>query len=123
MSEYKVLIAEDNQLLASLIAKILNDLNIENTIVHSGEDMLLAYHNDYYDMVLLDIMMPDLSGLEVSKEIRKTNLHIPIVALTSVPFKDIKKELELSGINHYISKPPKAKELQDLLKEYFKTAA
>ncbi|MFB1013196.1 MAG: hypothetical protein QMC68_05550 [Bacteroidia bacterium] len=74
-------------------------------------------------MVLLDIMMLVLLGLEASNELCKTNSHIPIFALTSVPFRDNKKDSGLSGINHYISKPPKAKELQNPLKEYFKTAA
>jgi response regulator RpfG family c-di-GMP phosphodiesterase len=50
-------------------------------------------------------------------------MHIPIFTLTSVPLQDNKKDSGLSGINHYISKPPKAKELQNPLKEYFKTAA
>ena len=123
MSEYKVLIAGDKQLLALIIDNILNDLNLENTIVHSRKDTLLAYHNDYYNTVLLDKMMRVLLGLEVSNELCKTNSHIPISALTSVPFRDNKKDSGLSGINHYISKPTTAKELQDLLKEYFKTAA
>ena len=123
MTTYKVLIAEDNQFIGSLIAKILSELNIENTIVHTGSDVLAAYNKDYYDMVLLDIMMPQMSGLQVSKEIRKTNSHIPIVALTSIPFAEIEDELASSGINHYITKPPKAQELQNLLKEYFKSAA
>lgn len=123
MSTYKVLIAEDNILLASVIAKILSDLNIENTTVYSGEDVLMAYDNNYYDMVLLHIMMPIFSRLLKSQQIRKTNSHIPIVALTSIPFDETEEELATSGINHYISKPAKAKELQTLLKEYFKTAA
>ena len=46
MYKYKALIAEDNQLLALIIDNILNDLNLENTIVHSRKDTLLAYHND-----------------------------------------------------------------------------
>lgn len=123
MSTYKVLIAEDNQLLASLISQILSDLSIENTIVFSGPNVLAAYNRDYFDMVLLDIMMPELSGLQVSKEIRKTDSHIPIVALTSIPFEEIKEELAASGINHYISKPPKPEDLKVLLLEYFKQAA
>jgi DNA-binding response OmpR family regulator len=85
--------------------------------------MLLAYLNDYYNMVLLDIMMRVLLSLEVSNELCKKKSHIPIFSLTSVPFRDNKKELGLSGINHYISKPAKAKELQNLLKGYIKTAA
>jgi CheY-like chemotaxis protein len=123
MSTYKVLIAEDNKLLASIISEILTDLNIETVTVNSGEDVITAYNRDYFDMVLIDIMMPDTSGLEASKEIRKTNSHIPIVALTSLAYEDIKDELAACGINHYISKPPNAEELQSLLSEYFKTAA
>ncbi|PCJ65545.1 MAG: hypothetical protein COA58_09035 [Bacteroidetes bacterium] len=92
-------------------------------IIHSENDVLAAYNSDYFDTVLLDIMLPDIPGLLVSKEIRKTNSHIPIVALTSIPYSEIDQELANSGINHYISKPPQAIELQNLLKEYFKPAA
>lgn len=123
MSPYKVLIAEDNKLLASLISQILSDLAIDNTIVFSGLDVLVAYNKDYFDMVLIDILMPELSGLQVSKEIRRTDSHIPIVALTSIPFEEIKEQLAASGINHYIAKPPKAEDLKALLIEYFKQAA
>lgn len=123
MSTYKVLIAEDNKLVASLISQILSELSIENTIVFSGPDVLAAYNQDYFDMVLIDIMMPQLSGLQVSKEIRKTDPYIPIVALTSVPFDELSDELAASGINHYIEKPPKAEDLKALLREYFKQAA
>ena len=49
-------------------------------------------------------------------------MHIPIFTLTNVLLQDNKKDSGLSGINHYISKSARAKELQNLLKEYFKTA-
>jgi PleD family two-component response regulator len=74
MSEYKVLIAGDKQLLALIIDNTLNDLNLENTIVHSRKDTLLAYHNDYYNTVLLDMMMRVLLGLEVSNELCKKKI-------------------------------------------------
>jgi len=123
MTTYKVLIAEDNQLIASIISQILSELEIENTIVLSGSDVIEAYNQEYFDMVLIDILLPELSGLQVSKEIRKTDSVIPIVALTSIPFDEIEDELAASGINHYISKPPKAEDLKALLLEYFKQAA
>ncbi|MFT4826924.1 MAG: CheY-like chemotaxis protein [Paracoccaceae bacterium] len=123
MNNYKVLIAEDNTLLANLISTILTGLHIANTMVMSGKDVIPAYEADYFDMILLDIMMPEMSGLEISKEIRKTDTHTPIVAFTSLTFDEIKDDLAASGINHYISKPSKLKELKILLKQYFKTAA
>jgi len=68
-------------------------------------------------------MMSVFSGLQVSKQIRKTNSHIPLVALTCIPFDEIKKGLSKSGINHYISKPAQDEELRMLLNEHFKTPA
>jgi CheY-like chemotaxis protein len=123
MNNYKVLIAEDNKLLANLISTILTSLHINNTIVISGKDVISTYKADYFDMILLDIMMPEMSGLEISKEIRKTDSHTPIVAFTSLTFEEIKDDLAASGINHYISKPPKIKELKNLLEHYFEAAA
>jgi CheY-like chemotaxis protein len=123
MNNYKVLIAEDNKLLANLISTILTGLHIANTMVMSGKDVIPAYEADYFDMILLDIMMPEMSGLEISKEIRKTDTHTPIVAFTSLTYAEIKDDLAASGINHYISKPSKLKELKILLKQYFKAAA
>jgi len=122
-ANYRVLIVEDNKLLAAIITTILTDLQIETKTVLSGEDALDSYNNNYYDMVLIDIMMPNLSGFDVSKEIRSTDMHIPIVALTSIPLGEIKSELEANGINHYLSKPSNADDLKKALLQYFKTAA
>ncbi|MDB9882233.1 response regulator [Bacteroidia bacterium] len=123
MYNYKVLIAEDDPILATIIAKILSNIGIENVCVNAGKDALEEYNREYFDMVLIDIQMADLNGLEVSREIRKTNSHIPIIALTSMPYEEIELDLAKSGINHYIAKPPKASELKKLLLEYFKSAA
>lgn len=123
MPSYKVLIAEDNQLLAESIGQILNDLNIENSIVMCGDEVLVEYNSDYYDMVLLDIMMPNMDGYTASRAIREQNSTIPIVAFTSLPFADIEEEMAKSGINHYISKPNEIKELKALLHSYFDIAA
>lgn len=68
-------------------------------------------------------MMLIFYGLKVSKQIRKTNSHIPIVAHTNIPFDEIKKGLSKSGINHYISKPAQDEELRMLLNKHFKTPA
>jgi len=120
---YKVLIAEDNKLVANVMAQVLSELNIESTIAFTGTDALVAYNTDYFDLVLLDIMMPDMSGFEVSKAIRKTDVHIPIITLTSLTFEEVKDNISDSGINQYISKPSNLRDLKVLLQDYFKPAA
>ena len=123
MINYKVLIAEDNKLVANVMAQVLSELNIESTIAFTGTDALVAYNTDYFDLVLLDIMMPDMSGFEVSKAIRKTDVHIPIITLTSLTFEEVKDNISDSGINQYISKPSNLRDLKVLLQDYFKPAA
>ena len=123
MSNYKVLIAEDNKLLANLTSETLSEFNIDNTIVNSGTELLTAYNLEYFDMILIDIMMPGISGFEVSKEIRKTNSHIPIIAFTSLEYEEIKDQLASSGINQYLSKPAKLEDLKALLNNYFRVVA
>ena len=123
MINYKVLIAEDNKLVANVMAQVLSELNIESTIAFTDTDALVAYNTDYFDLVLLDIMMPYMSGFEVSKAIRKTDLHIPIITLTSLTFEEVKDNISDSGINQYISKPSNLRDLKVLLQDYFKPAA
>ena len=123
MINYKVLIAEDNKLVANVMAQVLSELNIESTIAFTGTDALVAYNTDYFDLVLLGIMMPYMSGFEVSKAIRKTDLHIPIITLTSLTFEEVKDNISDSGINQYISKPSNLRDLKVLLQDYFKPAA
>ena len=105
------------------MAQVLSELNIESTIAFTGTDALVAYNTDYFDLVLLDIMMPYMSGFEVSKAIRKTDLHIPIITLTSLTFEEVKDNISDSGINQYISKPSNLRDLKVLLQDYFKPAA
>ena len=103
--------------------QILEEFSLNFKIVKTGKQVLEEYQNDYYDMVLMDIMLPDLDGFETAQKIRETNTYIPIVAFTSLEYEEIEHKLSQSGINHYIKKPSNASELRTLLKSYFTLAA
>jgi two-component system response regulator VanR len=120
---YKVLVAEDNQVIAEAISKILTDIHIEATIVGTGKELLAEYNNDYYDMVLLDILMPDMDGFDASAKIRTVNTTIPIVAFTCLTYVEIQDKMAQSGINHYIGKPEELEQLRSLVLDYFNVAA
>jgi CheY-like chemotaxis protein len=123
VNSYKVLIAEDNKLIANLMSQILSELHIESTVTFSGMDALLAYNSDHFDLILLDIMMPYMTGFEVSTEIRKTDLSIPIVTFTSLSYDEVKDSISDSGINQYLSKPSNLRDLKILLQDFFRPAA
>lgn len=122
-NSYSILIAEDDPFLTQSIHQILAEFNVHYKIVHSGKQVIDEYQNDYYDMVLMDILLPDITGFETARKIRKSNMHIPIIAFTALEYAEIKNEIADSGINHYVKKPTSTTELRSLLLNYFIVAA
>jgi two-component system, chemotaxis family, CheB/CheR fusion protein len=102
----KVLVAEDMPLNQLLIKIILEDFGFECDIAENGKIAIEKFQNNTYDIVLMDIQMPEMNGFETTEFIRKSlKSKIPIIALTAdVTTVDIKKSLEV-GMNDYISKP------------------
>jgi DNA-binding response OmpR family regulator len=122
-NSYSILIAEDDPFLTQSIHQILAEFNVHYKIVHSGKQVIDEYQNDYYDMVLMDILLPDITGFETATKICKSNMHIPIIAFTALEYAEIKNEIADSGINHYVKKPTSTTELRSLLLNYFIVAA
>ncbi|WP_395058290.1 CheR family methyltransferase [Flavobacterium sp.] len=102
----KVLVAEDMELNQLLIKILLEDFGFECDIAENGKIAIQKLQNNSYDVVLMDIQMPEMNGFEATEFIRKEmKSKIPIIALTAdVTTVDIKKSLEV-GMNDYISKP------------------
>ena len=101
----KILIVEDEQQIARVLQLELGFEGYETTVKHTGTEGLLAFHDEQFDLVLLDIMLPELSGLEVLKRIRKHNETTPILLLTAKDdIQDKVAGLDY-GANDYITKP------------------
>lgn len=82
-------------------------------------DMMKASAPGYYDMVFMDIMMPNLNGLDATRQIRRLfhpdSKTIPIVAMTANAFAEEKKQSAASGMNAHLSKPLSIEKLQETL--------
>ena len=101
----KVLVAENEAQTLNLLSEILSKEGFEVCGVSSGEEALSAYQESQPDFVCLDVMMPGMSGLDVCREIRKTNAVIPIIFI-SAKGETIDKILGLEmGADDYIIKP------------------
>lgn len=101
----KILLVEDNEF-NILVAKQI--LEKEKLIVEVAENGLIAVEkvkNNHYDVILMDIQMPIMDGYESTKEIRKFNKKIPILALSASVFTEIKESITQSGMNGFIFKP------------------
>lgn len=111
MSKPTILIVEDEQKLSRVIQLELTYENYETEIADNGKDALKLLESKEWDLVLLDIMLPELSGLEVLRRIRRTDDHTPIILLTARDqVYDKVSGLDL-GANDYITKPFQIEEL------------
>ena len=115
-----ILACEDVKINQVIIEKLLLDKNASITIVNNGLEGVAIFkkYPNKFDAILMDIKMPKLNGLEATKEIRKINKDIPIIALSANAFSDdIKRSLDV-GMNAHIAKPIKKDELYFLLKKF-----
>lgn len=111
MNKGKILVVEDEKKIARVLSLELQYEGYEVTVKETGIDGLQALEEESFDLVLLDVMLPELSGLEVLRRVRKTNTATPIMLITardSVP--DKVSGLDL-GANDYITKPFDIEEL------------
>ena len=106
-----ILVIEDEPNVASFIRKGLQEQSYEVDVAHDGlEGKGLARQKDY-DLIILDIILPNCSGLEICQEIRKSNPHVPILMLTALGTTDDVVTGLSAGADDYLVKPFKFKEL------------
>lgn len=106
-----VLVCEDNKLNQQIIKKILKNANMTVDVAENGKDGIMMARENHYDIILMDIMMPIMGGLEATREIRKSDTEIPIIALSANAYThDIQKSIN-AGMDAHISKPIDVKQL------------
>lgn len=109
MNSKKVLIAEDSSVIQNLTKKILQIQNYEIFSAKNGVQVLNMLENDDFHIILMDINMPQMDGMECARQIRKLSdpkkSSIPIVAITGNAMNYTKEEFQAAGINEYLQKP------------------
>ena len=100
----KILVVEDNKKLLQTIEKEIIK-HFEVKCCEDGEEALYLIKQGIYDLVVLDLMLPSLSGLEVLKNIRKDHIDTPVLILTAKESLDEKMEAFSVGANDYLTKP------------------
>ena len=103
--EKKILIVEDEFKVATFIKKGLLTQNMQSEIASTGMEAIESFNKIHYDLVILDIGLPDMSGLDVCSEIRKINSRVPILMLTAMGSLIDKLSGFEVGTNDYMVKP------------------
>ncbi len=117
-SSLSVLLAEDEPANSMYTEKILKRLGHQVMIAKDGKETLKAWENYHFDLILMDIQMPEINGDEVVKIIREKeeNKHIPIIAVTAHAMSGDKEKLLKLGCDGYISKPFRIETLANEIK-------
>ena len=101
----KILVVEDEHRIARAIKEGLEQESYAVDIVFDGLDGYNTASNDEYDLIILDVMLPEMNGLDVARKLREDNNHTPILMLTAKDqIRDIVKGLD-SGADDYLQKP------------------
>ena len=101
----RVLIVEDDHRLAASVRRGLEDAGFAADVVYDGEEALSAALTNSYDLILLDVMLPRVDGLEVSRRLRSRRMHTPILMLTARDSIDDRVLGLESGADDYLVKP------------------
>jgi DNA-binding response OmpR family regulator len=118
----KILIIEDNKELSQLLEMHLGDLNFSVSSTHDGISGIAMAESHSYDLIILDLMLPGLDGLEICKRLRSRPEYIPILMLTSKS-SELDRVLGLEiGADDYVTKPFSIMELMARVKAIFRRA-
>lgn len=115
LSTVKILVVEDNKINQMITKKILNKMKLACDVVDNGESAVETIKANTYDIILMDIHMPGISGIEATKIIRTFDKELTIFALTAVTIEDKMQEFEEAGFTDIIPKPFKQEEFEKKL--------
>ena len=121
----KILLAEDNPVNQKLAVKILEKKGHSVMVAENGRRALEFLKDHSFDLILMDIQMPEMDGIEATRKIRlremETGHHIPIIAMTANAMKGDREKYLEAGMDEYASKPVKPKELFDKINAFDKS--
>lgn len=101
----KVLIVDDNRINQVVTRRILEKKDFTCVVVASGEEALDILRQEHIDVVLMDVNMPGMNGMETTMKLREFNTEVPVIALTAVEVGEMREEILQAGMNDIINKP------------------
>jgi two-component system sensor histidine kinase/response regulator len=120
----KILLAEDNLANQKLAVGVLTRQGHSVTIAGTGREAVRAWESQFFDIILMDVQMPEMDGLEATQAIRqlelRTGTHIPIVAMTAHAMTGDRERCLESGMDEYLSKPIRARQIAEKLSLLFR---
>ena len=118
-----VLVAEDTPALQLLEKRILENMGVTVTTVTNGEEAINQAMTQPYDLILMDMQMPVMDGIEATQQLKELGNQIPVVALTANVMARHRDQFEQAGCSGFLAKPIDKDELRAVLREYLSSSA
>jgi len=115
----KALVVEDNKVNQIVASKKLKKIGFDVFIANDGIEAVNKASTDQYDIIFMDLQMPNMDGFEATKEIRKFDSSIPIIALSAAVMQKDKELTKAAGMNNHLAKPIVKTKLDEVVEEYF----
>jgi two-component system, sensor histidine kinase len=124
LDKFNILVAEDNRMNQKVIKFLLEQQGADCTFAKNGVEAVELYKILDFDMVFMDIYMPDMDGYEATKAIKETSKYktekTPIIAVSASAFEEDINNAKLSGIDEFLAKPIEVEKLKNILVKYSK---
>lgn len=118
LEQRNILVVEDNLLNLTVVKAFLTKWGAEVSHAENGQEAVEVCRERAFDLVLMDVMMPVMDGLQATRILRSEGFKGPILALTATVLEDEKESLLGSGMNNYLIKPFRPQELEQMIRGY-----
>ncbi|MGM0462281.1 MAG: PAS domain S-box protein [Fibrobacterota bacterium] len=119
-SHLRILVAEDNEINIELTRALFNELGVKPDHAKDGKEVIEMTERNAYDIIFMDVQMPEIDGYETTRYIRKHNSRnktTPVVAMTAHSRSEIEDKGYESGMNAYISKPVRIEKIEEMIRK------
>ena len=120
-TELSILIAEDNLINQKVAQSIFKNIGYEIDIAKNGREAVELMQEGNYDIIFMDLLMPDTDGYQATEEIRKAGHKLPIVAMSADEDDKTRAAAFTAGMNEYVMKPARVESIKQLLIKLFST--
>ncbi len=117
--DLSILVADDNLINQKVAQAIFKNLGYEIDLAMNGREVIEKLANRDYDIIFMDVMMPEMDGFEAADEVRRQGKDIPIIAVTADTNQETRVRANHTGMNDFIAKPIKVDEIKRVLIHYF----
>jgi CheY-like chemotaxis protein/HPt (histidine-containing phosphotransfer) domain-containing protein len=119
----RILVVEDHRVNQQLFKTILEKLGHQVFLAGDGAQALEAVGRQQYELIFMDVQMPNMNGYDATRKLREMGIGIPIIAVTASAQKEVQEKAKAAGMNHCLTKPFKKRDLIPVLDQWLPAAA